>query len=308
MGNGSEMCWSDEQWNRANAAVQETAQKARVAAQFLPTTNYPDVTAVAVPDRTLDYQLGGGHAPERRLTVDSTPATFFACLAVNIALSSQEAADPEQGSALIQLKRAAGLIARAEDALIFCGQPAAGRLAFGVAGLQPVFHVTGGGGQPGLVALPDPTPANPPVPTSYFPRLDIGLPNVRNPGNLLAQRIIDAVGRLEEQGHHGPFACVLGLDRFSDLHEPSPSLVLPRDRVAPILDGPILRSSAIPDDHGIVVALGSTPVEIVVSSELHVRFLQISVEPAYILRVSERVALRVTDWSSVLVLHPENAN
>ena len=304
MGNGSDIGWSDEQWNRANTAVQETAQKARVAAQFLPTMTHPDVTAVAIPDRTLDYRLNGRVAPDRRLTVDSTPATFFTSLAVNIALSSQEAADPDQGAALIQLRRAASLIARLEDALIFCGQSGMNKTPFGAAGLQPVFDVSGGGGQAGLVALP-PLPGQP---ASYYPRLDIPLAAVKHPGNLLAQRIIDAVGRLEGQGHQGPFACVLGQDRYSDLHEPSAALVLPRDRVAPILDGPILRSSAIPEDHGIVVALGSSSMEIVMSSELHVRFLQITVEPAYVLRVSERLALRVTDWTSVLVLHPGAAN
>lgn len=304
MGNSADIGWSDEQWNRAKAAVQDTAQKGRVAAQFLPTTIHPDATAVAIPDRTLDFRLDGDGAPERRLTVDNTPATFFTTLAVNVALTSQEAHDPEQGAALIQLRRAATLIARLEDALIFCGQAGMNRVPFGVAGLQPVFDVHGGAGQAGLVALPD----APGQQAAYFPRQEIGLPAVRYPGNQLAQRIIDAVGRLEAQGHQGPFACVLGQDRFSDLHEPSAALILPRDRVAPVLDGPILRSSAMPADHGIVVALGSSSLEIVMSSELHIRFLQITVEPRYVLRVSERLALRVNDWTSVLVLHPAGAN
>jgi uncharacterized linocin/CFP29 family protein len=272
-----------------------------VAAQVLPTTIHPDVTAVAVPDRTLDYKMTAVAPPDRRLTVDSTPATFFTSLSVNVVLTSQEAADPDQGAALVQLRKAASMIARLEDALIFGGQSQAGATPPGANGLQPVFTVSGGGAQPGLVAVP-PVPG---LPASYFPRLDIALPITPAPGNFLAQKIIDAVGLLEGQGHSGPFACMLGQGRFSDLHDPSPSLVLPRDRVAPILDGPILRSSAIPPDHGVVIALGSASMEIVVSSELHVRFLQITTEPRFVLRVSERVALRVSDWTSVLVLHPK---
>jgi hypothetical protein len=72
----------------------------------------------------------------------------------------------------------------------------------------------------------------------------------------------------------------------------------------PVLEGPLLRSSTLPADQGIVVALGGSPMEIVVSSELHVRFLQITTEPRYVLRVSERVALRVTDWTAIAALHP----
>jgi len=301
MGNSSDIGWSDEQWNRANATVQEAAQKARIAAQILPTTIYPDVTAVAVPDRTLDYQMLSKNAPTRRFTVDSTPATFFTSLAVNVVLTTQEAADPELGAARIQLQRAGNVVSRLEDALIFGGQSATNATPPGATSLQPVFDVSGGGPQPGLVAIP-PSPG---AAASYFPRLEIALPlKTKKPGNFLAQQIINAVGLLEGQGHNGPFACVLGQDLFSDLHSPSDSLVLPRDRVAPILDGPILRSSTIPADHGIVVALGSGSMEIVVSSELHVRFLQITTEPRFVLRVSERIALRVSDWTSVLVLHP----
>ncbi len=81
-------------------------------------------------------------------------------------------------------------------------------------------------------------------------------------------------------------------------------MILPRDRVVPFLNGPLLRSSTLPADHGAVVALGGSPMEMVVSSELHVRFLQITPEPRFIFRVSERIALRVTDWSAVVVLHP----
>jgi uncharacterized linocin/CFP29 family protein len=252
-----------------------------------------------VPDRTLDFLFTGGAAPQRRLVVDSTPATFLTSLAVNVVLTSQEVADPDQGAALIQFRRAANIIARLEDALIFCGQPGPGATPPGVASLPPVFDVGSGGAQPGLVAVP---PLKGPSP--YYPRQDLLIPPSADPGNTLAHKIIDAIGLLEGAGHNGPFACVLGQDRYSDLHEPTKSLILPRDRAAPFLEGPLLRSSTMPPDTGVVVALGSAGLEIVVSSELHVRFLQITTEPRFVFRVSERIALRVSDWSAVLVLHP----
>jgi len=41
-----------------------------------------------------------------------------------------------------------------------------------------------------------------------------------------------------------------------------------------------------------------------VSSELSVKFLQTTTEPRNVFRVSERIALRVSDWGSIVVLHP----
>jgi uncharacterized linocin/CFP29 family protein len=296
--NSPGMEWSDQQWNRVERAIQETAQKTRIAAQFLPTNLLPDVTAVAVPDRTLNVDLLATHAPNRRLTVDSTPATFVTSLAVNVALTSQEAADPDQSAALIHFKRAASIVARLEDALIFGGQPGPGMPPPGIAGLPPVYDVGAGGFQPGLVPQ-----VIPPGLLPCFPRQDVEVPAAGAPGNMLASRIIESIGLLEAAGHSGPFACVLGQNRFSDLHTPTEALILPRDRVVPFLEGPLLRSSTIPPNLGIVAALGGVTMEIVVSSELSVRFLQITAEPRMVFRVSERIALRISDWSAIVVLH-----
>jgi uncharacterized linocin/CFP29 family protein len=292
--------WSDEQWARVNRTVQEEAQKARIAAQFLPTYLVADTTAVAVPNLSLSTNPSAAQDPFSRLQVDYTPATFFTTISINLAISSREIEDAEQRGALIQFRRAANLIARVEDALLFCGQTGAGTVPAGVSGLPRVFHVSGGGNQPGL--------AVPPGSHSFLPRQEIAITGGSGvsavPGNDLATQIIAAVGMLEAAGHNRPFACVLSQDLFTDLHVPTASLVLPRDRVMPFLDGgPLLRSSTLPVGQGLVVALGGSPIEIVVSKELKVRYLQTTTEPRHVVRVSERVALRVTEWNSIVVLH-----
>jgi hypothetical protein len=292
--------WSDDQWNRINTVVQETAAKTRVAAQFLPTVLHPDVSATAVPNRTLNYAFNAPLPPMQRITVDSTPGTFFTTLAVNVALTSQEAADPDLGAALVQFRRAASLVARLEDALLFNGQPGPGLPPPNVGVLPQVFDVAAGGNQPGLCV---------PAAANFAPRQDYLVPapapNGVGPGagELLVTAIIDGIGALDAAGQCGPYVCVLSQSRFTELHTPAPSFVLPRDRVVPFLEGPLLRSSVLTPQLGLLLALGSGGMEIVVSSELHVRFLQISTEPRYVFRVSERIALRVSDWTSVLVLH-----
>jgi uncharacterized linocin/CFP29 family protein len=224
--------------------------------------------------------------------VDHTPTTFLTSLSVNVVLTSQEVADPDLQGGLIQFRRAVNLIKRVEDALIFRGQGGAGMAPPGVAALPPVINIGYGGAQPGLYGA-----------APYIPRLDRLVVAGAIPGNDLATAIIAAVGDLEAAGQNGPFACVLSQDYFSDLHTPGVALVLPSDRVKPFLEGPLLRTSTLPAQTGLVIALSGSPPEIVISAELHVRFLQITTEPRFVFRVSERIALRVPDWTSVLVLH-----
>jgi hypothetical protein len=88
---------------------------------------------------------------------------------------------------------------------------------------------------------------------------------------------------------------------------------MPRDRLLPFLQGPLVRSSAIydftapflfpfPIAFGVVVALSANPVELVVASDIQVRFLQATEEPRYIFRVSERVALRIKENTAIATL------
>ena len=77
--------------------------------------------------------------------------------------------------------------------------------------------------------------------------------------------IAGAIGRLEEQGHFGPFAVVLDQNLFLVAQTPTALLVLPQDRILPFLGGgPLLRSStldvAVGVGSGVVVALGGEPV------------------------------------------------
>src|SRR4051794_26614092 len=150
--NSGDLGWSDEQWSRANKTVQQEAQKARVAAQFLPTYVQSDTIATAVPLRLLNYDLIPGAAlpaGTHRRAVDNRPTPSPTPPAGNLSLPSQEASDPGQAAALIELRRAANLIARLEDALVFRGQFRKGDDPPGVAFPNKVFTVNGGG-NPGL--------------------------------------------------------------------------------------------------------------------------------------------------------------
>jgi|GEM_PF-985975 uncharacterized linocin/CFP29 family protein len=319
--------WSDEQWARVCKVVSDEAQKSRIAAQFLPLYGPVAPDLVAVPNFRLRATPppAGPFAPARdRFIVDSTPDDFLTTISVQIPLPTHQVADPELGAALTAFRRAALTIARIEDAIVFNGQPGAGIPPVAtfpggwLAALPPVYSVTGGAAQPGLVpagivALPGAV-ALAPVLANVVPRVPVAVPTPAVGSPLAAMRIYAAdlvlgvsraITALEGNGQSGPFACFFSPHAYDAAHTPDASLVLARDRILPFLGGDYLRrTNTIPEGYGIVVALGGGPVEIVVARDITVRYQQQTPEPRYLFRVSEKIALRVKEWNAVAVLHP----
>jgi uncharacterized linocin/CFP29 family protein len=315
-----ELGWTEEHWNRICATVTEEAQRARIAAQMLPMVGPEEGSTIAVPRYALEARSNpDGYpverrgaeatddAPTRRLAVNSTPNLFLSTIAVNVALRSHEVADGRLNAALGMFRRAANCIARAEDALVFNGLPRRGAPR-GVGDLPAIFTLTSDapGDIEGLVPFNFDVGGR--VNQRVLRRLRRGLAHdeeaERPPlnGNDVINAIIDAIGELDARGQQGPYACGLSQDLFALICTPNDSLVLPRDRILPFLQGPLLRASALGLRHGLVVALGGTPVEIVVGADLAVKYLQATLEPRYVFRVSERIALRIREQNAIAVI------
>ena len=145
----------------------------------------------------------------------------------------------------------------------------------GGAPIPVIWQITGGEAMNGLWRSPWLLPAARRVQEALFPA----------PGRdtRLVSGIAEAIGRLEATGHFGPFAVVLDQQLFLVAQTPSPSLVLPQDRITPFLGGgPLLRSSTLNAGiawNGVVVALGGAPVELVVATDVCVQFLQLTAVP-----------------------------
>jgi uncharacterized linocin/CFP29 family protein len=301
--NTAELSWTREQWELVAKTVSEEANRARVAASFLPLFGPVEPSTLGVPSLRLGYERNpaaqlSALGERQRLCVDSEPTTLLTTISVTLALRTHEVADPELAAALGMFRRAANVIGRVEDALLFHGQVGKGQMpAEGVDRLPPIFEVSGGRAQPGLASALTRVPA--------VQRAGIEERGAIDAGDVRVSPIVQAINHLEAQGHVGPYACVLGHDLFTAICTPSASLVLPRDRIMPFLDGPLLRSSVLAPDQGLLIALGGNPVEVVVGSDIGVRFLQMTSEPRYLFRISERLALRVREWSAIAVMDPK---
>jgi uncharacterized linocin/CFP29 family protein len=333
----ADLQWTDEQWNRVCKVVADEAQRVRLATKFLPVYGPVDTKELAVPNFWL--QPGAIPPPPgaqpvgvavNRLTVESLPLKLLTTIAINVHVRTHEAADPELGAVISMFRRAANLIARTEDALMFNGQAAAAAVPPGAPAGGVVANVTGGSPQYGLLGrqqfgLPNFVagwaaggagfPAAPGFPIARGGATVAAAPVAGQAstvvlqaglaGGPLGQEIVQAVskalGSLESCGYTGPFACVLGSTLFDAVHEPTAALILARDRILPFLEGgPLLRCTLIDPDQGLIVAYGSGQVEQVLASDICVKLLQVSEEPRYVFRICERVALRVRDWNAVV--------
>ncbi|MGH8932201.1 MAG: encapsulin [Egibacteraceae bacterium] len=273
--------WTDEQWAMAQRVVQESARKARVASSFLPLVGplpngQASIPALAMDDQEIDQRVRG--EAKRRLEVDDAKTLPFTRIACNVYLKAQQAEDPELGTARQMLSRAADIIGRLEDAIVFNGQPGADTPPIHTGDIPEVYTVRGGQKHEGLLSGAD--------------QVDVDL---ATGDHVLVEAVVKAVQRLERNGHYGPFACVLGSRLYEAANTPSQgSLVLPSDRITPFLEGGTLRrSSVVPDGKGVIVALAGSPIDLVVASDVHVSYIQLTMEPRYVLRVSERFVLRV---------------
>jgi uncharacterized linocin/CFP29 family protein len=298
--------WTDEQWARVNKVVQEEASRVRIAATFLPLLG-------PLPGDTdfVRQEL----IPPNATIIQDRPVIQLATLQVRVYVRGAQMADPEMTSVLALFRRAASVLARLEDAVVFRGlvpDPAfpgqnnrfAPPIDVGSPPPQRVWEITGGEVSRGLWTIPLRFP--------QAPQVDIAAVNIaaQPPPTRDAQLVVgiaQAIGLLEAQGHFGPFAVVLDQALFLVAQTPSPALVLAQDRILPFLGGgPLLRSSTLNVApgvaNGVVVALGGEPVELVIATDVCVQFLQVTAEPNFVFRVCEKMALRIKEQEAIIRL------
>lgn len=129
--------------------------------------------------------------------------------------------------------------------------------------------------------------------------------------------INNAYSLLSANGYPGPYVCVLHYYPYADSFAPLPNtLILPADRIRPIMEEGYLASSALPglanpknnggtngaQAYGLVISLGGNTVDLVNGLDPITAFSQIDGTGNYIFRVLTRFALRLKDPGSVIRL------
>ena len=263
-----ELSWTDAQLQKIDDAVAEAFGKASVATAFLNPCYGP---------------LGGGAETVRnerlvqredtvRLEVNHDSLNLrLVNLLVHVDLSSEQVADETMSNALLAFRRAANILAQEEDRIVFDG--------YGRGGVDSIFVSNHPRPQKGL--------ADPLQRLAFTP--------IKNDGPSVVPAVVGAISQLEDQSNPGPFACILGNELFKAVHTPDDSLVLPADRITPIVNGPLLRAGTMNPYSGIVVSLAAKAVDIVVGTPPTVQFLTRTHEGRFLFRVYERFVMRLRD-------------
>lgn len=277
----AELNWTDAQWQQVNDAVDEAFTKAAVANAFLPVYGPLSGSAEVVRNERLQ---------EDRIAVPPTVSLDrdhpfvnlkLVNLTVNVELASEQVADESLSNALLAFRRAANLLALEQDRVVFAGYMR------GWPYENSLFVRNRVGPQKGLADLP-----------ARHRFRSLGFPSRPDPtlGQLVVTAVVNAMTTLEEDSNPAPFACVLGNTLYEAVHDPSASLVLPADRITPLLKGgPLFRSGKVDPQTGIVVSLAGKAVDIVMGTPPCVQFLQRDINAKFIFRVYMRFALRIRD-------------
>jgi uncharacterized linocin/CFP29 family protein len=303
MPNNPQVPWTDEQWARVSRVVQEEAKRARVAATFLP------LYGPLPPD--ADFVRRDVIPSDAPLRIEDRATIQLATLEVKVRVRSAQMGDPDMTSVLALFRRAANVIARLEDAVVFRGLEKIEKKENetedkfapprDIVGLPDIWDIHGGQEMEGLWAEEGRVPVT--VPHTDVDPTD---PRQKSLGDVLVGKVSDAISEVERDCHLGPFALVLDPKYFLAAQSPAPSLVLPQDRILPFLGGgSLLRSSTLPENSGVLVALGGAPVELVVAQDLAVQFLQVTQHPHYLFRLCEKIALRIKEAGAIANLKPD---
>jgi uncharacterized linocin/CFP29 family protein len=289
--------WNHEQWSQVKQTVLDEATKVSVAGSFLSCYGPMERSATVVRAEMLSD--GTGDTP--KIWVDDVETLKLCTLTIYVQLKHQQLSEDNLTGALSAFRRAANLLARAEDAIVFNGLPGEeNRDDLSAIHVPAQCRVTGGQETWGLVIN-----GLSPVPPISTGRSQHPLPaQVASPhGENLVTAVAETIATLEGNGHYGPFACVLGTTAFVAAHTPSPSsLVLPRDRMEPLLGMSLLRSSTLEPNQLVVVALAGDPIDLAVATAPTVQFLNVTDEAKYLFRVYEKFVLRVKETGAVRTL------
>jgi uncharacterized linocin/CFP29 family protein len=267
--------WSDDVWSSIDTAVNNEVQRTCVAAKIIPLlTPAPSPDVATVPADLIDSAT---------MTVDESTVTPIVELGVEFRLTRQQIGNEADVATAVSLAtRAANLLARAEDVVLFQGE----------SGLKDplLSSVKVAGGSPGAGLLSSADLAVPVAPVgsgAYGKNTFVAFAN--------------AYSQLQSKGQYGPYALVVRSEIYADAYAPLPdTLGLTADSIKPMVPLGFYGTATLPLLSGVLVSVGGNTMDLVSSFNPTTEFLQIDPDGEYRFKVFERFALRVKDKTAIV--------
>jgi hypothetical protein len=318
-------------------AVFSAWQRVRVAGSFLPVYGPLPAGVKVVPSEVF---LSDG-------TVDDQSTASLVEISLPVVLTRQQVRDEGLSSAVLQFTRRAMQVGQLEDWYIFNGTVP--EVAFftlaeiadeanPIPGLpsaryRPDFAFLGKKSAPAVQGIAGRI-AN--------PKQQIDGLRQRNPGALglfhggdqdarpalvsagkagrgLISSVVSGINALEQEGYVGPHVCVFARQPWEAAHMPNKgTLVLPRDRIEPLIGRELLHASALDvpanrikgrdvdkDDwrsRGVLLSLSGDAIDLALAADATPEFRYVDPQGRYVFAVFERFALRIKDPKAVVPL------
>lgn len=303
---GRDKIWNDQIWGDIDKAVREEVGRIRVAQKVFPTTVVNNVLPVAANNLyqstgAQGHILGGAGGAVLHTGVDEFRP--FIELSIEFVLTPVQV-DGEENMRLARslARRAASLLASAEDKILFLGntipdltddEKQAGKSHVvtdtGVT-ISNRTHV-----QKGFVAdATNETPV-PPSPAPAGVRAAAEPAGLGHLGNILAA-VATGISALNSRAQPGPYALFLSPGRYGQTFEPpAGQLLAPGDQINHVVTSGFYMVNGIPDDIGILVSLGGEPTRIVLGLDATTAFTYTDPQGGYHFRTFERIQWVVQD-------------
>ena len=252
MGLGREQLpWSNDVWSGIDGAVNAEVQRNCVAAKIIPLhAPAPPSDAPTVPSDIIDSAT---------MTADESAVTPITELGVEFKLTRQQiGGEADVGTAVSLATRAANMLARAEDVILFQGKDGLG---------DPLLKsVKRAGGNPGagLLSSADLTIAVNPIGADAY-------------GKNTFVSFATAYSQLQSKGHYGPYGLIVHTEVYADAYAPLPdTLMTPANSIKAMASLGFYGTATIPQFSGILVSVGGNTLDLVSSVNPTTEFLQIA--------------------------------
>ena len=280
--------WNPETWNRINQAIQNEMMRTCIARKFLPLHEAASEGLTNIPSGTITEK-------DNTLVVNEGDTTNIIEIQVDFRLTSTQVENEAKlMTATTLATRAANLLAQAEDLLIFQGSEAVNNHALFSGGKVEISNAV----DPGIGLL------NAEGVTVIEVKSLNGTSSLKY-GEKHFAAVSEAYSKLQSgiglsQAHYGPFAGIWHAFLYADTCAPlENTLIMPKDRIEPLLAEGFYGTGTLPEDRGLVLSLGGNTMDLVIAKDASVEF-QKKETGMYIFRIWERFALRLKDTSAVV--------
>lgn len=293
MNNSPEVNWDPSIWQEINDAVKMEMGKVRIAQKVFPSMMF-DMNPTEVPNDVINFQDPDG------LSIKEGSTKPFVEIFQEFPLTSTQVSKESQLKTCKTLARmAAKALALAEDTIIFQGKN--GRLPGNVKADQIESTLDGllGEANPKDANNDDDNKVTVPIIVERLANSQTGAVFGEN----VFSAVADGIASLTRKAQAPNYALFLPTKVYADTFvPPSPaSLVTTAERIKPLVEGGFYGTGTLPEDKGLLVALGGDPTSLYLGREATTEFVR-KEGSKYFFRDVERVQFVARDPRAFVLL------